>query len=127
MQITASRDTSTDERRLTITYSREHDDPSGHLAVLILSGRLEHLLCQLGRYPQDTPTDLKELLADLAAIRDAFDTLGPRRTALLEAGRRDFDHPWRDLAREAGVPPTTAVRWVNGTPTTTEHTPAGEY
>ena len=102
-----------DERHVTITYSRELDDPSGRLAVLVHSGQLAHLLSQLGRYDEQTFMDEKELRRVLTTIRTTLETLEPRRVALLAAGRKQFELKWRDLALDAGVPPATAVRWVS--------------
>lgn len=112
MQVSASPNPSGDGRRVTLTYSRELDDPSGKLAVLVHSGQLAHLLRQLGRYDEQTFASERELREVLSCLRTVLEVLEPRRVALLAAGRDQFELPWRDMALDAGVPAATAVRWV---------------
>jgi hypothetical protein len=102
-----------DERRVTITYSRADDDPAGTLGVLVLSGRLGHLLRQIGRYnePDGIAADGAEFGKVMAAVRDAFFYLEYRRRVLLLAGHDQFGLSWSDLALGFDLARQTAARW----------------
>jgi hypothetical protein len=117
MEVRTEHKHGSDKRLVTITYSRSEDDPAGTLAVLTASGRLGHLLRQIGRYnePDAIAADGREFRQILAALRDAFFHLEPRRRNLLLAGRDQFGLSWGDLALEAELPRQTVVRWVKET------------
>lgn len=114
MEVRAEHEPVGDERRVTIVYSAEEDDPAGTLATLIASGRLGHLLRQIGRYNElaGIAADLPEYRQVLAAVRDLFVYLEHRRRVLLLAGHDQFGLSWGDLALDSDVPRQTVARWV---------------
>jgi hypothetical protein len=114
MKVSSEYEPGSDERHVKIAYSRAEDDPAGTLAVLVASGRLGHLLRQVGRYnePGDIASDPDEFGQVLGALRDVFFHLEQRRRAVLLAGRDQFGLSWGDLGRLAELPRQTVIRWV---------------
>lgn len=103
-----------DERSFTVVYSHACDDPTGELARLIDSGRLERLLHELGNgenldHLPESAADMEEALH---VVRDAMDDLETRRRLLMTAARTRFrgDFPVRELAKASGLATMTAQR-----------------
>ncbi|MEH1124835.1 hypothetical protein [Micromonospora sp. CPCC 206061] len=102
-----------DTRTITITYSRDDDDPSGMLSVFASSGQLGALLRKIGRSTEpDVAKDEREFELQMAMYREVFRIMGLGRRAALLAGRDQFLLSWRDLARLSDVPFPTVKRWI---------------
>jgi hypothetical protein len=101
-------------RRVTITYSREEQDPSGKVGVLAITGQLGEVLEQIGHSNDVTgvPASRTEYETALAAVGEVLSVLEQRRALLLLAGRDQHDYSWRDLERLCGQPYSTCKRWV---------------
>lgn len=106
-------DANSDARTITITYSREDDDPSGLLSVFAASGQLGAFLRKIGRSTEfDVAEDAAEFERVMAMYREVFRVMEPGRRAALLAGRDQFLLSWRDLARLSNVPFPSVKRWI---------------
>jgi hypothetical protein len=111
--INHGKEADSDTRTITITYSREDDDPSGLLGVFAASGQLGAFLRKIGRSTEsDVAEDETQFKRVMAMYREVFRIMEPGRRAALLAGRDQFLLSWRDLARLSNVPFPSVKRWI---------------
>lgn len=102
-----------DQNRITITYDRHADDPTGALTVLARSGRLGRVLREYARADYTRlPESADESLQTLRAVNEFTAVMDARFRRLLLAGRDWHGLSWGQLADAAGTARRNITRWV---------------